>query len=81
MVLDGPGLTKVTEGVLTMDRVMNIPSKREFKGWAYCPICTHTVETAVISAGRKVYVKPGQKCPRCSSALEAASVVRYGVAA
>ncbi len=65
-----------------MNPVMNIQSKqKESKGWAYCPICTHTVDANVLMSGRKVLVKPGQKCPRCNSALEAASVVRYELAA
>jgi uncharacterized protein (UPF0212 family) len=64
-----------------MDRVMNLRVPKVSKGWAYCPICTHTVEALVIAAGRKILVKPGQKCPRCLSALEAASVVRHEVAA
>jgi uncharacterized protein (UPF0212 family) len=64
-----------------MNPVMNIPTRKVTKGWAYCPICTHTVEALVVNAGRKMVVKPGQKCPRCASSLEAASVVRYDVAA
>lgn len=65
-----------------MNPVANIQATRkESKGWAYCPICTHTVPADVIVAGKKLYVKPGQKCPRCNSALEAASVVRYDIAA
>jgi hypothetical protein len=55
--------------------------KQEIKGWAYCPICTHTVATPVTAVGRKIVVQPGQKCPRCGSALEAASVVRLEAAA
>jgi hypothetical protein len=65
-----------------MELVSMQPHKpRETRGWAYCPICTHTVETSVTSVGKRPVVKPGQKCPRCNSALEAASVVRYEVAA
>jgi hypothetical protein len=66
-----------------MTPVLNVQSQgqREIRGWAYCPICTHIVETPAMAAGRKVVVKPGQKCPRCHSALEAASVVRYESAA
>jgi hypothetical protein len=65
-----------------MTPVANLPNLKESRGWAYCPICTHTVETQVVASGRKkVAVKPGEKCPRCNSALEAASVVRYEVAA
>ena len=61
--------------------VMKIPTPKESKGWAYCPICTHTVEAQVVVAARRVLVKPGQKCPRCASALEAASVIRLEAAA
>jgi uncharacterized protein (UPF0212 family) len=64
-----------------MNLVMNMQTPKEFKGWAYCPICTHTVEAQVVVLGRRMLVKPGQKCPRCSSALEAACVVRHEVAA
>jgi len=59
-----------------MNRVMNIPNPRQSKGWVYCPICTHTVEAQLITLGKRILVKPGQKCPRCASALEAACVVR-----
>ncbi len=41
----------------------------------YCLICTHTVEADVIPFGRKMLVRSGQKCPRCSSPLDAACVV------
>ena len=61
--------------------VQNGPVQRESRGWAYCPICTHVVETEVVAVGRRTVVKPGNKCPRCSASLEAASVVRYETAA
>jgi uncharacterized protein (UPF0212 family) len=64
-----------------MNQVVTMQDQKEWKGWAYCPICTHVVETPVVGNGKKVRVKPGQKCPRCGSALEAASVVRYEAAA
>ncbi len=66
-----------------MDQItpMHKIQMQEAKGWAYCPICTHTVETHVIIVGRRSRVKPGERCPRCNSQLEAASVVRYDVAA
>ncbi len=63
-----------------MNRTPVVMTKKETRGFAYCPICTHTVEAQVILAGKNAYVKPGQKCPRCNSALEAA-VVRYLAAA
>ncbi len=55
--------------------------RRELRGWVYCPICTHIVETQVVAFGKRIATKPGQKCPRCSSSLEPASVVRYEAAA
>ncbi len=66
-----------------MEPVTNIETRqpREWKAWAYCPICTHIVETPAVGAKKRVVVKPGQKCPRCNSALEAASVIRYETAA
>ncbi len=63
-----------------MERGSSI-ERPETRGWAYCPICTHVVETQVIGAGKRMIVKRGEKCPRCSSSLEAASVVRYQSAA
>ncbi|MBI3695623.1 MAG: hypothetical protein HY238_12390 [Acidobacteria bacterium] len=45
----------------------------------YCPICTRTVEADVVSLdrgwNRKMRVAEGQKCPRCSAALDAAYVL------
>lgn len=64
-----------------MTRFASIQTRREYKGWAHCPICTRTVAAQVIQAGKLAYVKPGQKCPRCRSSLEAASVLRDLVAA
>ena len=37
----------------------------ETKAFVYCPICTHTVEGIVRTAGKTAKVKPGQKCSRC----------------
>ncbi len=67
-----------------MQRMLGVhsgPVERENRGWAYCPICTHVVETEVVVFGKRTVVKPGHKCPRCSASLEAASVVRYETAA
>jgi uncharacterized protein (UPF0212 family) len=65
-----------------MDRIIiGTRAPKESKGWAYCPICTHTVETQVVLAGKRAWVKPGEKCPRCHSRLEAAAVLRYLMAA
>ncbi len=64
-----------------MNRLTVLPTQREAKGFAYCPICTHTVETRVVLAGKRAWVKPGEKCPRCGSRLEAAAVLRDLMAA
>jgi hypothetical protein len=55
--------------------------KTESKGSVYCYMCTHTVEADIVTAGRIVRVKPGQKCPRCSGSLDSGSVVRLSQAA
>jgi hypothetical protein len=64
-----------------MNKVLKIPEKRDVRGWAYCPICTHTVEATIQLGGRKPCVKPGSKCPRCASSLEAGVVLRTDNAA
>ncbi len=61
--------------------ITRLQNKREAKGWVYCPICTHTVEAQVVLLPRGARVKPGERCPRCGSSLDAAAVVRYGAAA
>ena len=51
------------------------------RGWVYCPICTHTVDAAVIQTRKGTRVDPGQKCPRCSASLDAGYVMRLNQAA
>lgn len=53
----------------------------EFKGAVYCPLCTHTVEGKVVAGPKGPRVVPGQKCPRCSSPLDAGYVIRVERAA
>jgi uncharacterized protein (UPF0212 family) len=53
----------------------------EYSASVHCPMCTHTVHATVSAHGRSVRVKPGQKCPRCSSSLDAAYVLRLDRAA
>ena len=53
----------------------------ESRAYLYCPICTHTVEGTVTTQGRVTKVKPGQKCSRCSSALDPAYIMRIDKAA
>jgi len=54
---------------------------RTQKGWVHCPICTHTVEADVLQRGRQTLTRPGQKCPRCASSLDAAFILRFEKAA
>jgi sarcosine oxidase delta subunit len=42
----------------------------------YCPLCTHTVPAEVILKGKRVIVRPGQKCARCHSPTDAGYVFR-----
>jgi hypothetical protein len=50
-------------------------------GKVYCTLCTRTVDAEIIVQPNLVYrkanlkVAAGQKCPRCSSSLDAAFVV------
>ena len=51
------------------------------KGKVYCTLCTRTVDAQVTVESNLVYRKAslrvvaGQKCPRCSSSLDAAFVL------
>ena len=56
-------------------------SKKTSRSSVYCLICTHTVEADVVPVGRRLFVRSGQKCPRCSSSLDAAYVVGHQRAA
>jgi hypothetical protein len=53
----------------------------EAKAFVYCPICTHTVEGIVVGTGKTAKVKSGQKCSRCSAALDPAYIMRMDRAA
>ena len=57
------------------------PHAADYTGSVHCPICTHTVRATVEAHGRTVRVKPGQKCPRCQSTLDAGYVLRFDRAA
>jgi len=58
-----------------------VPRVIEAKAPVYCPICTHTVQVMVTFAGKHARVTPGQKCPRCSSPIDAGFVMRQTQAA
>jgi uncharacterized protein (UPF0212 family) len=51
------------------------PVVREVEGSVYCPFCTRTVAATLITVGKRAKSKPGQKCPRCSSSLDAGFVI------
>lgn len=52
------------------------PMKTTFStGAVHCPICTHSVAADLAQQGRRMFIKPGQKCPRCSSTLDAAYIL------
>lgn len=53
----------------------------EVPGAVYCPICTRTVQARVLHARKGDRVMPGQRCPRCSSSLDAGYVVAIDRAA
>ena len=42
----------------------------------YCPMCTHTVQAAVVLSGKRLKVAPGQQCARCRSQLDAGYVIK-----
>jgi len=66
---------------MTYATVVEKPAVNEAQGFAYCPICTHTVQIRVLPAGRGQVVKPGEKCPRCNSPIDVAAVLRIAKAA
>ena len=52
-------------------------AKEQGLGLVYCPICTHTVDAAVVTEPRRgPKVVAGQRCGRCSASLDAGYVVR-----
>ena len=53
-----------------------IKQPASIEGTAYCPMCTHTVPAHIqVTGKRSARVVPGQKCGRCSSALDAGIVM------
>lgn len=65
---------------ITMERKPEMTTK-EMPGSVYCPLCTHTVNAKVTYTARAARVTPGQKCPRCSSSLDAGYVLHANRAA
>jgi uncharacterized Zn finger protein (UPF0148 family) len=65
--------------------MLNIAAKTtpqgEFAARVYCPICTHTVNAQAVNLGKRHKVKPGQRCARCASSLDAGVVITMATAA
>ena len=60
---------------VTMERTTTTTGK-EAQGAVYCPMCTHTVDATITYGARSARVVAGQKCPRCSSSLDAGYVLQ-----
>ncbi|MBL8292206.1 MAG: hypothetical protein JNN08_10240 [Bryobacterales bacterium] len=56
-------------------------TRREMNGIVHCPLCTHRVPATVLVDRRSAIVKPGQKCARCNSSLDAGYVLQLQRAA
>ncbi len=54
---------------------------REETASVYCFLCTHTVQATVVVGPKGPIVKPGQKCARCGSSIDAGFVLRTPKAA
>jgi uncharacterized Zn finger protein (UPF0148 family) len=67
--------------IQTRTQAQPIAALHEHNAFVYCPICTHTVEGIVVTEGKTAKVKPGQKCSRCSAALDPAYIMRMDRAA
>jgi hypothetical protein len=65
---------------LTMEQKPAAAGK-EAQGAVYCPLCTHTVDAKITYTAKSARVTPGQKCPRCSSSLDAGYVLHVNRAA
>jgi hypothetical protein len=61
--------------------ILRKPATTETLGLVHCPICTHTVEAIVLTDRKSARVKPGQRCKRCNSAIDAGFVIRMDRAA
>ena len=55
--------------------IMKLTADSKITDLVHCPICTHNVPARIEVVARRVRVVPGQKCPRCNSALDAAAVL------
>jgi len=56
-------------------------AQESHEGEVHCASCTHTVKARVTGGGRRPFVVPGQKCPRCQGSLDAAYILAPAKAA
>lgn len=61
--------------------VITTPAPKTAPARVLCAICTHTVDAEVVLHRRGSYSRPGQRCPRCASSLDAAVVLHVPRAA
>jgi len=66
---------------MMISALANKPMVIEAIGRVYCPMCTHTVDADIVVTRKATWVRPGQKCPRCQSKLDAGFVMRTPQAA
>jgi len=57
------------------------PPAEETRASVYCPICTHIVDATIVAGRKGPISKPGQKCARCHSSLDAGYVLKWDKAA
>lgn len=65
----------------TITTITKAPVTTEVPASVHCPICTHTVEAIVLVDRKRMKVRPGQKCARCHSSIDAGFVIRLNRAA
>lgn len=69
------------DGEVTHTQMLNSTPTPTSNAKVYCPMCTHTVDATVEHHPRRTHVKRGQKCPRCSGALDAGYIMHLERAA
>jgi DNA-directed RNA polymerase subunit RPC12/RpoP len=55
--------------------VKKIAAENAVKARVHCFICSHMVAAELELQGKRISLVRGQRCPRCSSPLDAAKVV------
>jgi hypothetical protein len=63
------------DGLMTSTKMTETKQAVASTAKVYCPMCTHTVDAEVEQHVKHTRVKRGQKCPRCSAALDAGYIM------